>query len=80
MSRSINQVTLKLQTSAWIRSKPTHLEFSSVLLPFDLSPSEVEPGSATQGGWDPLLASFFHLFFSTITHDIVPVFATYIKV
>lgn len=41
----------------------THLEFSSILFPFDFSSSEVEPGSATQGGRDPFLASFFHLFY-----------------
>lgn len=40
----------------------THLEFSSILFPFDFSSSEVEPGSATQGRRDPFLTSFFHLF------------------
>lgn len=43
----------------------THLVFSSVLLLFDFSPSEEEPGSAPQRRRDPLLASFFHLCVST---------------
>lgn len=44
----------------------THLEFSSILFPFDFSPSEVEPGPATQGWRDPFLTSFFHLFYHHI--------------
>lgn len=40
----------------------THLVFSSILFPFDFSPGEVEPGSATQGWRDPFLTAFFHLF------------------
>lgn len=55
-------------TRARLRSgSTTHLVSSSVLLPFDLPPGEVEPGPAPQRRRDPLLTSFFHLFFSTCT-------------